>query len=161
VQGRVPARPRSPTARLKAELAERTADLQRIKAEYDNYRKRVRRDQQAVREMAVADVLHRLLPVLDAITRARELADVHGGFQQVAEALEAELAELGLHAFGEADEPFDPARHEAVSYAHSIKVDHAICTEIVRPGYQVGDHLLRPAQVTVTGPPLPARPAST
>ncbi|WP_188196594.1 nucleotide exchange factor GrpE [Nonomuraea sp. SYSU D8015] len=145
--------PRSRTARLRAELAERTADLQRVKAEYDNYRKRVRRDQAAMRDLAVADALRGLLPVLDAITRARELGDVYGGFQLVAEALEAELAALGLQAFGEYGEPFDPNRHEAVSHVSSAEVDRATCTEIVARGYRLGDHLLRPAKVTVTEPP--------
>lgn len=144
---------RSRIEELEARLAERTADLQRVKAEYDNYRKRVRRDRLAVGEAAVANVLRGLLPVLDAVARARELGDVHGGFGQVAQALEAELAALGLEAFGEAGEPFDPARHEAFSHARSTEVDRATCSKILAPGYRVGDHLLRPAQVTVTEPP--------
>ncbi|GAA2097264.1 nucleotide exchange factor GrpE [Actinomadura alba] len=146
---------RSRVDELEARLAERTADLQRVKAEYDNYRKRVRRDRLAVGEAAVANVLRGLLPVLDALARARELGAVHGGFQQVAQTLEAELAALGLQAFGEAGEPFDPARHEALSHARSTEVARATCSKILAPGYRVGDHLLRPAQVMVTEPPAP------
>ncbi|WP_315987012.1 nucleotide exchange factor GrpE [Actinomadura sp. HBU206391] len=138
--------------RLEALLAERTADLQRVKAEYDNYRKRVRRDRLAVGEAAVANVLRGLLPVLDGVARARELGEVHGGFQQVAQALETELAALGLHAFGEPGELFDPACHEALFHVRSTEVDHATCSTILAAGYRVGDHLLRPAQVTVTEP---------
>lgn len=140
-------------AQLRAELAERTADLQRVKAEYDNYRKRVRRDRLALREIAVANVLRALLPVLDAVDRARELGQVHGGFQQVTEELEAELAALGLRSFGEVGEPFDPTRHEALCHAYSPEVDRTTCSEILAPGYQVGGCLLRPAQVAVTEPP--------
>lgn len=140
------------TAELEAELAERTADLQRVKAEYDNYRKRVRRDRLAIREIAVANVLRGLLPVLDAIERAREIGQLHGGLQQVAKVLEAELAALGLQAFGEPGEPFDPERHEALCHSRSAQVEHAICGEILARGYRVGAHTLRPALVAVTEP---------
>ncbi|MFD7447054.1 nucleotide exchange factor GrpE [Streptomyces sp. NPDC059909] len=136
-----------------AELQERTADLQRLKAEYDNYRKRVRRDRLAVREIAVANVLGRLLPVLDAIGEAREQGDVTGGFAHVAVALETELAGLGLQSVSTVGDPFDPVVHEAVSYRDSDRFEHPVCTAVLRPGYRVGEHLLRPAQVVVTGPP--------
>lgn len=146
---------------LRALLAERTADLQRLKAEYDNYRKRVRRDRLAVREAAVANVLQGLLPVLDAVDRARELGEVTGGFRAVAEVLETRLAELGLRAFGEPGEPFDPVRHEAVGASSVPGADHLVCGEVVRPGYRVGAHLLRPAEVVVrapAGPPARVHP---
>jgi hypothetical protein len=103
----------------------------------------------------VANVLRGLLPVLDAVARARELGAVHGGFQQVAQTLETELAALGLEAFGEAGEPFDPARHEALSHTRSTEVDHATCSKVLAPGYRVGDQLLRPAQGMVTESPAP------
>ncbi|GAA5040372.1 molecular chaperone GrpE [Thermocatellispora tengchongensis] len=151
--GRAAGRPRSRTTRLQADLAERTADLQRLKAEYDNYRKRAQRDRSAMYDMGVAHALRSLLPVLDAITRARELGDVYGGFQLVAETLEAELAELGLEAFGMPGDAFDPTRHEAVGYVPSARTGRATCSEVLLRGYRVGDRLLRPARVTVTGPP--------
>ena len=145
---------------LQAALRERTADLQRLKAEYDNYRKRVRRDRLAVREIAVANVLGRLLPVLDALSEATELGEVTGGFERVAQALEAELATLGLESFGTAGDPFDPVVHEAVSYTSSDQVEYPTCTEILRLGYRVGDHLLRPAEVAVAEPQAGSSPGS-
>ncbi|MFC0551675.1 nucleotide exchange factor GrpE [Planotetraspora thailandica] len=144
------------TRELEAELAERTADVQRVKAEYDNYRKRVQRDRLAVREAALANVLRGLLPVLDAIARARELGEVRGGFQLVAEALEDELSALGLESFGEPGEGFDPTLHEALIHAHSTEVDRPTCSEILAAGYRIGDRLLRPAYVRVIEPPTPA-----
>ncbi|MEU4097687.1 nucleotide exchange factor GrpE [Streptomyces sp. NPDC026673] len=140
-----------PGGELRARLVERTADLKRLKAEYDNYRKRVQRDRLAVREIAVVNVLHGLLPVLDAIDRARDLGEVTGGFRAVVEVLEAHLAELGLRSFGEPGEPFDPVRHEAVGSWCAAGADRLVCGTVVRPGYRVGAHLLRPAEVVVTG----------
>ncbi|MGX1761865.1 nucleotide exchange factor GrpE [Streptomyces lydicus] len=147
------ARPASQDAALRAELQERTADLQRLKAEYDNYRKRVRRDRLAVGEIAVANVLGRLLPVLDALAEAGEQGEVTGGFQRVAEALRTELGALGLQPFGTAGAPFDPLVHEAVTYTPDDRLEEPVCTAVLRQGYRVGDHLLRPAQVTVAGKP--------
>ncbi|AEW97476.1 GrpE protein [Streptantibioticus cattleyicolor NRRL 8057 = DSM 46488] len=144
---------RAETAELRDRLAERTADLQRVKAEYDNFRKRTRRDRLAVRQVAVANVLRGLLPVLDAVESAREHGEVRGGFATVAEALGTELAALGLEAFGEPGDRFDPAVHEALAHRPSATAEEAVCAEVLRPGYRVGDQLLRPATVTVTGPP--------
>jgi molecular chaperone GrpE len=151
---------RSDIRRLRAQLTERTADLQRVKAEYDNYRKRVHRDQLAVREIAVANVLARLLPVMDVIEQAREQGEVSGAFAVVAEELETQLGALGLELIGEAGTPFDPQVHDALSYASSEEVSRAICTEVLRSGYRVGDHMLRPAEVAVAGPPALDRPRS-
>ncbi|MFJ5214664.1 nucleotide exchange factor GrpE [Streptomyces sp. NPDC088354] len=137
---------------LRARLAERTADLKRLKAEYDNYRKRVHRDRLAVREIAVANVLRGLLPVLDAVDRARELGEVTQGFGAVAEVLETRLGELGLQSFGTPGDPFDPVRHEAVGTAGGAESEGPVCAEVVRPGYRVGGHLLRPAEVVVARP---------
>ncbi|WP_309235677.1 nucleotide exchange factor GrpE [Streptomyces sp. TRM64462] len=134
-------------------LAERTADLRRVKAEFDNYRARVHRDRLAVGEVAVANVLRRLLPVLDAVREAGRHGELTDGFLRVADMLEDELAALGLTTFGAAGEPFDPRVHTAVAYLSSPAYDRPVCTEVIRPGHRVGDHLLRPAEVTVTGPP--------
>ncbi|MEU6329844.1 nucleotide exchange factor GrpE [Streptomyces sp. NPDC047049] len=147
------ARPASQDASLRAELQERTADLQRLKAEYDNYRKRVHRDRLAVGEIAVANVLSRLLPVLDALAEAGEQGEVTGGFRRIAEALETELGALGLQPFGRAGAPFDPLIHEAITYTPDDRLEESVCTAVLRQGYRVGDHLLRPAQVTVAGKP--------
>ncbi|WP_407288187.1 nucleotide exchange factor GrpE [Streptomyces sp. BP-8] len=143
-----------------AELRERTADLQRLKAEYDNYRKRVRRDRQAVAEIAVANVLGRLLPVLDALAEAAERGEVTGGFRRVADTLEAELAALGLQSVARPGAPFDPHVHEAVTCTRTDRVGDLTCSAVVRQGYRVGGQLLRPAQVAVAAPPDPDVPGA-
>ncbi|MET9324596.1 nucleotide exchange factor GrpE [Streptomyces sp. NPDC003038] len=143
------------TAEVERQLAERTADLQRLKADYDNYRKRVQRDRLAIREIAVANVLGALLPVLDATDRAREHGELTGGLRAITDVLETQLATLGLETVGTPGEPFDPTRHEAISYERSDAVDRPTCTAVLRRGYAVGEHLLRPAQVAVSEPPDP------
>jgi molecular chaperone GrpE len=133
-------------------LAERTADLQRLQAEYANYRKRVERDRVAVREQALANVLSELLPVLDDIGRAREHGELTGGFKSVAESLEASAAKLGLTTYGEVGDPFDPTLHEALMHSYSAKVTEPTCVQILQPGYKVGDRIIRPARVAVAEP---------
>jgi len=133
-------------------LAERTADLQRVTAEYANYRKRVERDRAAVREQALANVLHGLVPVLDDIGRAREHGELVGGFKSVAESLEATVGKLGLESFGESGEPFDPKVHEALLHSYSTEVTEPTCVQILQPGYRVGERILRPARVAVAEP---------
>jgi molecular chaperone GrpE len=137
---------------LEARLAERTADLQRLQAEYANYRKRVDRDRAAVREQAVASTLAGLLPALDAIDQAREHGELSGGFKSVAESVQAALGRLGLVAYGEKGDPFDPKIHEALMHSYSPDVTETACVEILQPGYQVGDRILRPARVAVAEP---------
>ena len=135
-----------------AQLAERTADLQRLQAEYANYRKRVDRDRAAVREQAVVGTLSGLLPVLDAIDQAREHGELSGGFKSVADQLQAALGRLGLVAYGEKGDPFDPKIHEALTHSYSSDVTEDTCVEILQPGYKVGDRILRPARVAVAEP---------
>jgi len=139
-------------------LDERTADLQRVQAEFANYRRRVERDRQAVAEQALASVLIGLLPVLDDIDRAREHGEVEGGFKLVADGLETTLNKLGLQRFGTAGEPFDPNVHEALTHALSADVTEPSCGQIYQPGYRVGERVLRPARVGVVEPE--AEPAS-
>jgi molecular chaperone GrpE len=133
-------------------LAERTADLQRLQAEYANYRKRVERDRVAVREQALANVLGELLPVLDDIGRAREHGELTGGFKSVAESLEAAVAKLGLISYGEDGDPFDPNLHEALMHSYSPDVTEPTCVRVLQPGYKIGDRTLRPARVAVAEP---------
>jgi molecular chaperone GrpE len=133
-------------------LAERTADLQRLQAEYANYRKRVDRDRMVVREQALANVLSELLPVIDDIGRAREHGELTGGFKSVAESLEAAVAKLGLTSYGENGDPFDPTVHEALMHSFSADVTEPTCVRILQPGYKVGDRILRPARVAVEEP---------
>jgi molecular chaperone GrpE len=135
-----------------ARLAERTADLQRLQAEYANYRKRVDRDRAVVREQAVATVLTGLLPVLDAIDQAREHGELSGGFKSVADSLQSAVGKLGLVAYGEKGDAFDPKIHEALTYTYSPDVTEDTCVEIFQPGYKVGEKILRPARVAVAAP---------
>ena len=139
-------------ADFEAQLAERTADLQRLQAEYANYRKRVDRDRAAVREQAVAATLAGLLPVLDAIGQAREHGELSGGFKSVADSLQAALGRLGLVTYGEKGDPFDPKIHEALTHSYSSDVAEDTCVEILQPGYKVGERILRPARVAVAEP---------
>ncbi len=137
---------------VEAQLAERTADLQRLQAEYANYRKRVDRDRAAVREQAVAGTLIGLLPVLDAIDQARDHGELSGGFKSVADSLQAALGRLGLVTYGEKGDPFDPKIHEALTHSYSSDVTEDTCVEILQPGYKVGERILRPARVAVAEP---------
>jgi molecular chaperone GrpE len=139
-------------AELAAQLAERTADLQRLQAEYANYRKRVDRDRAAVKEQAVAGTLAGLLPVLDAINQAREHGELSGGFKSVADALQAATSRLGLVTYGDKGDAFDPKIHEALTSSYSADVAEDTCVEILQPGYKVGDRILRPARVAVAEP---------
>ncbi|MFG2090971.1 nucleotide exchange factor GrpE [Spirillospora sp. NPDC048824] len=137
---------------LKTQLAERLADLQRLKAEYDNYRRRVDRDRVAVREQAVGQVLSELLPVLDDIGRARDHDELTGGFKSVAESLEAVTGKLGLVRYGEKGEPFDPTVHEALMHSFSPDVTETSVVDVLQPGYRIGERILRAARVAVADP---------
>jgi molecular chaperone GrpE len=139
-------------ADARKQLAERTADLQRLQAEYQNYRKRVERDRVTVREIAVAALLENLLPVLDDIGRAREHEELTGGFKSVGESLETVVAKLGLQQFGKQGEPFDPQLHEALMHSYSADVEETTCVQILQPGYKIGDRIIRPARVAVAEP---------
>jgi molecular chaperone GrpE len=137
---------------LRSDLDERTRDLQRVTAEYANYRKRVDRDRGAAAEQTTGAVLAALLPVLDDVDRAREHGDLVGPFATVAESLTAVTGKLGLVAFGEKGDPFDPTRHEAVAHQTSTDVKEPTCVEVMRRGYTLGERLLRPALVAVADP---------
>jgi molecular chaperone GrpE len=137
---------------LEASLAERTLDLQRLQAEYVNYKRRVDRDREMVRESANAGVLTALLPVLDDIDRAREHGELEGGFKAVADALGRTVEGLGLVRFGEPGDAFDPRVHEALMHDHAEGIDGPTCTKILQPGYRVGERVLRPARVAVAEP---------
>lgn len=137
---------------LRTEIDERLRDLQRITAEYANYRKRVARDQANARTDGVAEVLGMLLPVLDDLDRAREHGDLTGPFGAVADQLTAGLSKFGLTAFGAKGDAFDPTRHEAVAHRTSSEVTEPSCVSVMRRGYLLGERLLRPAMVEVADP---------
>ena len=139
-------------SQLETQLAERTADLQRLQAEYVNYKRRVDRDRGVVRDNATAAVLTGLLPVLDDIDRARMHGELTGGFKAVAESLEHTVTSLGLVRFGEPGEPFDPQVHEALMHELSDDVDGPTAQTILQPGYRVAERIVRPARVAVVEP---------
>lgn len=129
-----------------------TDDLQRLQAEYVNYRRRVERDRDVAREQTTAALLGSLLPILDDIGRAREHGDLKDTFKQVGESLEAALTKLGLTRYGEPGDPFDPAIHQALMHGVDESVDGPTCSQILFPGYRVGDRIIRPAMVAVVEP---------
>jgi molecular chaperone GrpE len=141
---------------LQDQLAERTLDLQRLKAEFDNYRRRVERDRALGAEQATGKVLSALLGVLDDIGRARTHGDLTGPFRAIADQLESTLSTLGLASFGEPGDPFDPARHEALLHSYRDDLDVTTCVEVMRPGYEYAGRVLRAAQVAVGEPSEPS-----
>lgn len=135
---------------LRTQLEERTGDLQRVSAEYANYRRRVDRDRQLVITNAKAQVAGELLTVLDDLDRAEQHGDLTGAFKSVADKLVEALRGQGLEAFGAEGDPFDPDVHEAVQHTTSSEVDAPTVTAVLRHGYRFGERVLRPAMVGVT-----------
>src|SRR6478672_7690276 len=136
--------------------AERLLDLQRLQAEYVNYKKRVDRDRDVVREVAVASVIEALLPVLDDIHLARQHGDLEGTpFAAIADKLEATLAKFGLERFGAPGEAFDPMVHEALMHTQAELApgtDVTTIVQVLQPGYKAGERVVRPARVAVADP---------
>jgi molecular chaperone GrpE len=133
-------------------VAALTDDLKRLQAEYVNYKRRVDRDRDLVRQNAVFSVLSALLPVLDDLDRAREHGELEGGFKAVADSLERIVASQGLTKFGKPGDEFDPRFHEALMHSHSPEVTTTTCQDVIAAGYQIGDRVVRPARVTVVDP---------
>ena len=142
----------SEVTELKDQLAERTSDLQRLQAEYVNYKRRVDRDRDLSRKVGIEGVLKDLLPVLDDLRSARDHGELTGAFKAVGDEVERITGKHGLVAFGEKGDPFDPHIHEALLHAHATGIDGPTCVEILQPGYKVGDKVLRPARVAVAEP---------
>lgn len=141
-------------ARTAAE--ERLADLQRLQAEYVNYRRRVERDRDVAREVAVADLMESLLPVLDDVHLARQHGDLgNGPFAAIADKLESTLSRFGLARYGEPGEVFDPTVHEALMYTVAELAEgttEQTVVQVLQPGYRVGERVLRAARVAVADP---------
>lgn len=137
-------------------IAELTADLQRLQAEYANYRKRVERDRELVRDQVITNTLAELLPVLDDIGRARSHNELEGAFKSVGESLESTVSRLGLKAFGEPGDAFDPERHEAIAHEINEELSQATCVAIFQPGYEFAGRIVRAAMVKVEEPSSPA-----
>jgi molecular chaperone GrpE len=134
------------------EVTSLTADLQRLQAEYANYRKRVDRDRASAADYSVASVLSELLPVLDDLDRAEQHGELTGGFKAVADRITAITSKLGLEKFAEVGVAFDPAIHEALVHNTSADVSETTATEILQPGYKYKERVIRPARVAVTDP---------
>ncbi len=134
------------------EVAVLTSDLQRVQAEYSNYRKRVDRDRIRANEITTAIVLSELLPVLDDISRAEEHGELTGGFKAVADQMVAITTKLGLSQFAEVNVAFDPNIHEALMHSTSPDVTETLVTQVLQPGYKFKERVIRPARVAVTDP---------
>lgn len=134
-------------------LEERTLDLQRLQADYLNYKRRVERDRDLLRENATYAALTPIIDVLDTIDRAREHEPLEGGFKAVAEQLEHTVAGVGLVKFGAAGDAFDPTIHEALSHIGTdAEVEVTTCKIVAKAGYKIGDRVVRAAQVLVVDP---------
>jgi molecular chaperone GrpE len=147
-------------AAARAAVAVLTNDVQRLQAEYVNYKRRVDRDRGLVKENATYSVLSSLLPVLDDLDRAREHGELEGGFKAIADSLERTVAGHGLVKFGAPGDEFDPRLHEALMHAYSADVTTTTCQNIVSAGYRMGDRVVRPAKVTVVDPEPVSQPLS-
>ena len=145
-----------PAAELVAAQAlaeERLGNLQRVNAEYVNYRKRVDRDRALDYARGVSDVVDALIPVLDDLDAARQHGELTGPFAAIAEKLESLLAQrFGVQRYGAAGEHFDPTVHEALMHATSGAVEEPSVSQVLQPGYRVGDRVLRAARVAVVSP---------
>ena len=136
---------------VSGEVASLTADLQRLHAEYSNYRKRVERDRELVRERAIEGALAGLFPVLDDLELAGQHGELVGGFKSVAEKLVAALSALGLSAFGAEGESFVPTRHEALMREDVEGVTEPTVVRVLAVGYEMNGRVLRAARVSVAG----------
>ena len=128
------------------------ADLQRLQADYANYRKRVERDRTLSHEIAIASALIEMLPVLDGLDRAQEHGELSGGFKSIADQITAITNRVGIIKYGEAPSPFDPNIHEALMHETSSQVTETTVTKVLQPGYKYKDRILRAARVLVTDP---------
>jgi molecular chaperone GrpE len=133
-------------------VATLTSDLQRLQAEYANYRKRVERDRAVAHESAVGAVLTELLALLDDVDRAEAHGELSGGFKAVADQLNSITSRIGLEKYGTEGEVFDPQVHEALMHDESADVAVPTASKILQPGYKYKERILRPARVAVTDP---------
>lgn len=133
-------------------VAALTEDLQRLQAEYSNYKKRVDRDRLLASEIATAGALSELLPILDDLDRAAEHGELTGGFKAIADQINAVAKKLGLERFGDAPSTFDPNFHEALMHETSSDVKETTVTKILQFGYKYKERIIRPARVIVTDP---------
>ena len=129
-----------------------TEDLQRLQAEFANYRKRIERDRSLASDLAISSVLFEFLAILDDLDRAESHGELSGGFKAVAEQINATMTKLGLEKYGSAPEAFDPNIHEALLHETSSEARETTVSKILQPGYKYKERILRPARVVVTDP---------
>ena len=129
-----------------------TEDLQRLQAEFANYRKRIERDRSLASDLAISSVLFEFLAILDDLDRAESHGELSGGFKAVSEQINTTMTKLGLEKYGSAPEAFDPNIHEALLHETSSEVRETIVSKILQPGYKYKERVLRPARVVVTDP---------
>ena len=129
-----------------------TEDLQRLQAEFANYRKRIERDRSLASDLAISSVLFEFLAILDDLDRAESHGELSGGFKAIAEQINATMTKLGLEKYGSAPEAFDPNIHEALLHETSSEVRETTVSKILQPGYKYKERILRPARVVVTDP---------
>ncbi len=139
-------------ASIDDQIATLTSDLQRLQAEYANYRKRVERDRATAHELSVALTIAEFLPVLDDLDRADQHGELTGGFKAISDSLNAITTKLGLTKFADVNVPFDPMIHEALMHSTSPEVTETLATQILQPGYKFKERVIRPARVAVTDP---------
>jgi molecular chaperone GrpE len=133
--------------------AERLTDLQRLQAEYVNYRRRVDRDRDVARDQAVIGVVEALMGALDDIELARQHGELEGGpFAAIADKLESALGRFGWERYGAAGEAFDPNVHEALMHSHAEDVTEPTVVQVLQPGHRVGERIVRAARVAVADP---------
>lgn len=134
-------------------VAEMRNDMLRAQAELVNFRQRVERDRQANREAVIVEVIRTMLPAIDDLDRAEEHGDLQGSpLELVAQKLRAGFDKYGLKRVGEKGEPFDPAVHEAVAQLPTPGATEQTVADVIEPGYQLGDRLVRAAKVAVAVP---------
>lgn len=129
-----------------------TNDLQRLQADFQNYRKRIDKERSESSEIVTGLVLSQFLGALDDIDRAQEHGELSGGFKAVADQLVAVTTKLGLSRFVDTEVAFDPNIHEALMHETSPDVSQTQVTRVLRPGYKFKERIIRPAQVIVTDP---------
>ncbi|MDN5562870.1 MAG: nucleotide exchange factor GrpE [Luteococcus sp.] len=144
--------PADRVAELESLVAERTLDLQRLQAEYVNYKRRVDRDRQMAKQQGAEGIVRELMPVMDSIHMARQHDELTGVFKMVADELGKLAEKHGLVAFGEVGDEFDPNLHEALMQVPLPGATTTCVSQVMQRGYQMNERVLRPARVAVSDP---------
>ncbi|MGL5406766.1 MAG: nucleotide exchange factor GrpE [Propionibacteriaceae bacterium] len=142
-----------PLADAERQLRERTEDLQRVQAEYMNYKRRVDRDREVAKQSGIEKVMTELLPVLDAIAMAGQHDELTGGFKAVADELIKVTTKFGIETYGQAGDIFDPQIHDALMQVPGEQGQtDPLVAQVLQAGYRLGDRIVRHARVAVAEP---------